>query len=65
MEYVLSARRKALPLSQVFLATGLCRAAIDLIKRHEVEARRASAQRFEAQLAGLREEILTLSQPGG
>jgi alkylation response protein AidB-like acyl-CoA dehydrogenase len=63
-EQVLSALRKVLPLSQAYLATGLCRAALDLIARHDAEARRAPAQRFEAQLARLREEILSLSQPG-
>jgi butyryl-CoA dehydrogenase len=64
VEHVLSEPRRALPLSQAFLATGLCRAAIDLIARHEVEVRRAPARRFEAQLARLREQILALSQPG-
>lgn len=63
-EQVLSALGKILPLSQAYLATGLCRAAIDLIARHDVEARRVSTQRFEVQLVRLREEMLALSQPG-
>ena len=64
MEKVLAGRKNALPLGQAFLATGLCRGALDLIAQHRSPGARTVQSRFEAQLLELREEILQLSQAG-
>jgi len=64
MEKVLAGRKNTLPLGQVFLATGLCRAGLDLISEHRSAGARTAHGRFEAQLGELRTEILALCQPG-
>jgi alkylation response protein AidB-like acyl-CoA dehydrogenase len=57
-------RSNHLPLGQAFLATGLCRGALDLIGEHRSPAAQAAAKSFESQLSELRQRILDLSQPG-
>jgi alkylation response protein AidB-like acyl-CoA dehydrogenase len=60
----LAGRKKNLALGQTFLAMGLCRSALDLIASHDSDRARSAGTRFEQQLTELRQEILTLSQPG-
>ena len=61
---VLGPRPSSLPLGQAFLATGLCRGALDLIAEHHSHTAAAARERFTAQLATLRQEMLELSREG-
>jgi alkylation response protein AidB-like acyl-CoA dehydrogenase len=61
---VLAHRPRHLNLGQAFLATGLCRAALDLIAAHRSDAARDAHARFATQLDALRKRILELSAPG-
>jgi alkylation response protein AidB-like acyl-CoA dehydrogenase len=63
-ESALAGGRGGLTLGQTFLAMGLCRSALDLIADHKSDRAKAALDRFEEQLRELRNEILTLSQPG-
>jgi butyryl-CoA dehydrogenase len=63
-EKALADRPKHLNLGQAFLATGLCRGALDLIEEHRSDAARVAGKRFTDQLESLREEIVALSAPG-
>jgi len=60
----LAGRRNGLTLGQTFIATGLCRAALDLIGQHHSDAARAAHERFGVQLAAVRTEVHALCQPG-
>ena len=57
-------RRNGLTLGQTFIATGLCRAALDLIARHTSDAARSAHDRFAGQLEAVRAEVHALCQPG-
>ena len=57
-------RRNGLVLGQTFIATGLCRAALDLIGTHDSDRARAAAAAFSHQLETLRERVRLLCQPG-
>ncbi len=60
----LAGRRNGLTLGQTFVATGLCRAALDLIAQHTSDAARSAHGRFAGQLAAVRAEVHALCQPG-
>jgi alkylation response protein AidB-like acyl-CoA dehydrogenase len=60
---VLSPRRTHLQLGQAFLALGLCRAGIDLMREHASARARRAVEQFERQLAAVREEVVGLSSP--
>jgi len=60
----LAGRRNSVTLGQTFVATGLTRAALNLIAGHKSERAGAAHDRFAEQLAALRTEISTLCQPG-
>jgi alkylation response protein AidB-like acyl-CoA dehydrogenase len=64
MDQVLAKRPRSLNLGQTFLATGLCRGALDLIAAHDSGRARETLARFEKQLAPLRAEIASLCAPG-
>jgi alkylation response protein AidB-like acyl-CoA dehydrogenase len=57
-------RTNSLTLGQTFLAMGLCRSAMKLIEAHDSDRARAALARFEDQLREVRDEVLSLSQPG-
>jgi alkylation response protein AidB-like acyl-CoA dehydrogenase len=61
---VLGGRRNSLTLGQTFVATGLTRAALNLIKAHDSDRARSAYDRFAQQLAEVRQEVQALSQPG-
>lgn len=58
------ARDNQLPLGQTFIATGLCRGALDLIAEYRSPAGQRALDRLDAQLEHLRRDVLDLSQPG-
>ena len=60
----LAGRRNGLTLGQTFVATGLCRAALDLIARHDSDTGRSAHAHFDRQLAAVRAEVHALCQPG-
>jgi alkylation response protein AidB-like acyl-CoA dehydrogenase len=65
-ENVLAGRAKSLPLGQAFLAMGLSRGAIELIREHTSELAQTTVVSFEPQLADIRAavmEICTASTP--
>jgi alkylation response protein AidB-like acyl-CoA dehydrogenase len=64
VEAALAGRKKGLGLGQAFLATGLCRGALDLIAAHDSERARAALAKLERNLGDLRREILELCGPG-
>jgi len=64
-ENVLSNRKKGVPFGQVFLALGLCQAAVDLIAGHRSDAGARSVDAFERELEQLRKRVLFLSSPQG
>jgi alkylation response protein AidB-like acyl-CoA dehydrogenase len=55
---VLGARKKSLPLSQTFLALGLCRGGIQLIAEHRSDLARDTAAAFTDQLQTVRHQIV-------
>jgi alkylation response protein AidB-like acyl-CoA dehydrogenase len=57
-------RANHLPLGQAYLATGLCRGALDLIDAHRSPAAKSAKESFEVHLCELRARILSLSEPG-
>ncbi len=63
-ENALAGRRKGLTLAQTFVATGLCRAATDLIAAHDSDRARTLHGRLAAQLEAVRAEVHALCQPG-
>ena len=58
MSGVLGSRKKSLPLSQAFLALGLCRGGINLIQEHRSDLARETATAFTDQLHALRQQII-------
>lgn len=56
-------RPNHLPLGQAFLAMGLCRGALDLIREHSSPAASAAYERFDAQLTTIRARVLELCDP--
>jgi alkylation response protein AidB-like acyl-CoA dehydrogenase len=64
VESALAGRKKGLGLGQAFLATGLCRGALDLIAAHDSERARAALAKLELRWSELRREILELCAPG-
>jgi alkylation response protein AidB-like acyl-CoA dehydrogenase len=64
VDRALAGRKRGLGLAQTFLALGLCRGALDLIGEHDSDRAREAHRRFDSELTMLRDEILTLSQPG-
>jgi alkylation response protein AidB-like acyl-CoA dehydrogenase len=63
-ESALAGRRNSLTLGQTFLAMGLCRSALNLIADHDSDRARTAHARFDEQLTEVRNEILSLCQPG-
>jgi butyryl-CoA dehydrogenase len=61
---VLNNRHTSLTLGQTFLATGLCRAALNLIAAHDSDRGREAFRRLDYQLEMLRSEIRDLCAPG-
>jgi alkylation response protein AidB-like acyl-CoA dehydrogenase len=61
---VLNNRHTSLTLGQTFIATGLCRSALNLIATHDSDRGRAAFARLDSQLESLRTEVRDLSQPG-
>jgi len=59
---VLTGPTKGLPLSQSFLALGLCRAALDLIGRHDPPRGRSTRDIFDAQLSDIRCRVIEACQ---
>ena len=57
-------RRNSLPLGQVFLATGLCRAALNLTQAHGSSNGAQAWARLDERLRQVRGRVLALSQPG-
>ena len=57
---VLSGRAKSLPLGQAFLAMGLSRGAIELIREHTSDLAQAAVASFEPQLADIRKSVLEI-----
>ena len=55
---VLVNRRKGVPIGQSFLALGLCRSALNLIRDHRSGRAQELGNEFEQQLTGLREKVL-------
>src|SRR5262249_23057701 len=47
-----------LPAGQAFLALGLCRGAIKLIREHDSNLARSTAERFEAELSQAHDDLL-------
>ena len=64
-ERVLASRKKGVPFGQVFLALGLCQAAVDLIQQHTSDAGRRAYDAFEQELKTRRERVRFLSSPQG
>jgi butyryl-CoA dehydrogenase len=62
-ERALAGRAKSLPIGPAFLATGLCRAALDLIAGHDSDAGRSAHARFSAELERVRNDVLTICDP--
>ena len=60
----LAGRRNGLTLGQTFIATGLCRAALDLIAKHDSDTGRSAHAHFAAQLGAVRAEVHALCRPG-
>ena len=60
----LAGRRNGLTLGQTFVATGLTRAAVDLIGRHDSDTGRSADAHFDAQLQAVRAEVHALCRPG-
>ena len=60
----LAGRRNGLTLGQTFIATGLTRAALDLIAKHDSDTGRSAHAHFDAQLQAVRAEVHALCQPG-
>jgi alkylation response protein AidB-like acyl-CoA dehydrogenase len=61
---VLNNRHTSLTLGQTFIATGLCRSALNLIATHDSDRGRDAHARLERQLESLRAEVRDLCQPG-
>jgi|SRR5690242_2601772 len=61
-ENVLAGRAKSLPLGQAFLAMGLSRGAIELIREHTSDLARSTVASFEPQLAEIRAAVLAICQ---
>ena len=59
---VLGGPSKGLPLSQSFLALGLCRASLDFIGRHDSPRGRATHDIFAAQLTDIRRRVIAACQ---
>ena len=55
---VLASRRKGLPIGQSFLALGLCRSALYLIREHRSGRAQQIGDDFEQQLTELREKVI-------
>jgi alkylation response protein AidB-like acyl-CoA dehydrogenase len=51
-------RRKTVPIGQAFLAMGLCRGALDLIRGIDSDAARSAHLKLEAQLQQIRSQVL-------
>ena len=62
---VLAARKKGVPFGQVFLALGLCKAALDLIREHTSDAGRRAYDAFAPELKLLHDRVMHLSSPQG
>jgi butyryl-CoA dehydrogenase len=62
---VLAARKKGVPFGQVFLALGLCNAAMELIRSHTSEGGRRACDSFEPELKLLHDRVMYLSGPAG
>jgi alkylation response protein AidB-like acyl-CoA dehydrogenase len=60
VERALAGRSRGVPNGQAFLAMGLCEGALQLIAAHDSAVGRSTFTRFEAQLAALENEVLTL-----
>lgn len=60
----LAGRKKGVPISQAFLALGLCRGGLDLIATHDSSRAQATHQRLAEQLQPLRDEVIWLCAPG-
>lgn len=61
MNSVLGSRKKSLPLSQAFLALGLCHSGIRLIQEHRSDLARDTAAAFDHQLLTVRQQIIDQS----
>jgi alkylation response protein AidB-like acyl-CoA dehydrogenase len=57
-QQALASRRNSIPIGQVFLATGLCRAGLDLIQQIDSEAARSAYAKLDTQLTRLRDDVL-------
>lgn len=62
-ENALAGGKKGVPFGQVFLALGLCRAAVDLIAAHQSESGARTLEAMKGELAQLRKRVLYLSTP--
>lgn len=60
----LAGRRRGLTLAQTFIATGLCRSALDLIAAHDSDRARSLHAKLDGQLEAVRAEVHALCQPG-
>ena len=60
----LSGKSKGIPLGQTFLAFGLCRGALELMREDPSERSRSLAARFSERLSGLRDEVLEVCSSG-
>jgi hypothetical protein len=60
---VMDGRGKGVPVGQSFLAMGLCKGALDLIRAHDSPRAVATATRFATQLQQLRGDVLAICQP--
>jgi alkylation response protein AidB-like acyl-CoA dehydrogenase len=58
VEQALAVRKKNLPIGQAFLATGLSRAALDLIQQIDSDSARGAHGRLASQLDDLRRQVL-------
>ena len=59
---VLANRRKGVPIGQSFLALGLCRSALNLIREHRSARAETIGNEFEQQLILLREKVLNYAK---
>jgi alkylation response protein AidB-like acyl-CoA dehydrogenase len=62
---VLATRKKGVPFGQVFLALGLCQAAVELLRQHTSDAGRRAYEAFAEELKTRRERVRFLSSPKG
>ncbi len=63
VEQVLARRKKALPIGQAFIASGLCRGALDLIGLIDSDSARTVRARLAAELEHLRGQVLDYCNP--